>query len=132
VSIDYRPVHSYTMTERHRLHRAEGARLLSHGPGLCAPAFAYEVGPTFRQPERRKKRAETMVEFALPRNSQINGGKAWPKPANTKNLKEFRIYRWNPDDGREPVGRHLLSTATIAGRWFSTRSCGSRTRSIRR
>ncbi|GAC1580975.1 MAG: hypothetical protein NVS3B27_23900 [Novosphingobium sp.] len=38
-----------------------------------------------------------MVEFALPKNSKITGGKTWPKPAG-KNLKEFRIYRWNPYD----------------------------------
>jgi succinate dehydrogenase / fumarate reductase iron-sulfur subunit len=42
-----------------------------------------------------------MVEFALPKNSRITTGKTWPKPA-AKNLKEFRIYRWNPDDGANP------------------------------
>src|SRR5947209_9206250 len=42
-----------------------------------------------------------MVEFALPKNSRITAGKTWPKPAR-KNLKEFRIYRWNPDDGANP------------------------------
>ena len=43
-----------------------------------------------------------MVEFALPKNSVVGNGKTWPKPANTTNLREFRIYRWNPDDGRNP------------------------------
>jgi succinate dehydrogenase / fumarate reductase iron-sulfur subunit len=42
-----------------------------------------------------------MVEFALPKNSRITTGKIWPKPAGNK-LKEFRIYRWNPDDGANP------------------------------
>ena len=42
-----------------------------------------------------------MVEFALPKNSQVQQGKAWPKPAG-KRLKEFQIYRWNPDDGKNP------------------------------
>ena len=42
-----------------------------------------------------------MVEFALPQNSKIQPGKVWPKPAGTK-LQEFRIYRWNPDDGKNP------------------------------
>src|ERR1700760_607823 len=42
-----------------------------------------------------------MVEFALPKNSRITTGKTWPKPAGS-NLKEFRIYRWNPDDGANP------------------------------
>ncbi|MFG1401685.1 succinate dehydrogenase iron-sulfur subunit [Xanthobacter sediminis] len=43
-----------------------------------------------------------MAEFTLPKNSQITPGKVWPKPAGAKKLTEFRIYRWNPDDGRNP------------------------------
>ena len=42
-----------------------------------------------------------MVEFALPQNSKIQPGKVWPKPVGAK-LREFRIYRWNPDDGKNP------------------------------
>lgn len=42
-----------------------------------------------------------MVEFALPRNSRVTTGKAWPKPAS-EDLREFKVYRWNPDDGRNP------------------------------
>jgi succinate dehydrogenase / fumarate reductase iron-sulfur subunit len=43
-----------------------------------------------------------MVEFALPTNSRPTAGKTWPKPAGAKRLKEFRIYRWNPDDIKNP------------------------------
>ena len=43
-----------------------------------------------------------MVEFTLPRNSQITVGKTWPKPEGAARLKAFRIYRWNPDDGGNP------------------------------
>ena len=43
-----------------------------------------------------------MVEFALPKNSKITGGKAWPKPAGATETREFRVYRWNPDDGKNP------------------------------
>ena len=43
-----------------------------------------------------------MVEFTLPKNSRITEGKVWPKPAGAKRLVEFRIYRWNPDDGANP------------------------------
>ena len=43
-----------------------------------------------------------MVEFALPKNSQITGGKIWPKPPGATQLREFKIYRWNPDDGKNP------------------------------
>jgi succinate dehydrogenase / fumarate reductase, iron-sulfur subunit len=42
-----------------------------------------------------------MVEFALPRNSKIQTGKSWPKPA-ANNVRAFKIYRWNPDDGKNP------------------------------
>ena len=43
-----------------------------------------------------------MVQFNLPKNSRPTPGKTWPKPANAKRLKEFRIYRWNPDEGVNP------------------------------
>jgi succinate dehydrogenase / fumarate reductase iron-sulfur subunit len=43
-----------------------------------------------------------MVEFALPRNSKIVKGKVWPKPADATKTREFRIYRWNPDDRQNP------------------------------
>src|SRR6202008_1133562 len=43
-----------------------------------------------------------MAEFTLPKNSRITGGKTWPKPAGATETREFRIYRWNPDDGKNP------------------------------
>ena len=43
-----------------------------------------------------------MAEFALPKNSRITGGKTWPKPAGATETREFRVYRWNPDDGKNP------------------------------
>lgn len=43
-----------------------------------------------------------MAKFSLPKNSQYTEGKTWPKPEGGKNLQEFRIYRWNPDDGAKP------------------------------
>ena len=43
-----------------------------------------------------------MVELALPKNSKITDGKTWPKPDGAANLREYRIYRWNPDDGKNP------------------------------
>jgi succinate dehydrogenase / fumarate reductase iron-sulfur subunit len=42
-----------------------------------------------------------MVSFSLPQNSKVQPGKTWPKPAGKK-LQELRIYRWNPDDGKNP------------------------------
>ncbi|MDQ2634480.1 MAG: succinate dehydrogenase iron-sulfur subunit [Pseudomonadota bacterium] len=43
-----------------------------------------------------------MVELALPKNSQIKAGKTWPKPEGATNLREYRIYRWSPEDGENP------------------------------
>ena len=43
-----------------------------------------------------------MVEFALPANSKIKAGKAWPKPDGAQQTKTFKVYRWNPDDGANP------------------------------
>src|SRR3712207_9509378 len=43
-----------------------------------------------------------MVQLTLPKNSRISEGKTWPKPAVAAKLKEFRIYRWDPEDGRNP------------------------------
>ena len=43
-----------------------------------------------------------MVEFTLPKNSRVTQGKAWPAPLQARDLREYRIYRWNPDDGNNP------------------------------
>jgi succinate dehydrogenase / fumarate reductase iron-sulfur subunit len=48
------------------------------------------------------KRENLMVEFTLPKNSKIGEGKTWPKPAGAKETREYRVYRWNPDDGQNP------------------------------
>jgi succinate dehydrogenase / fumarate reductase, iron-sulfur subunit len=43
-----------------------------------------------------------MVELTLPKNSRVTRGKVWPKPKGAQRLTEFRIYRWNPDEGGNP------------------------------
>ncbi len=43
-----------------------------------------------------------MVQLTLPRNSKIVEGKRWPLPHKAQALKEFRIYRWDPDNGGNP------------------------------
>src|ERR1700692_481773 len=40
-----------------------------------------------------------MVAFNLPANSRIGHGQKYPAPTGAKRVREFRIYRWNPDDG---------------------------------
>ena len=43
-----------------------------------------------------------MVQLTLPKNSKIKAGKVWPKPEGATRVREFRIYRWDPEDGRNP------------------------------
>jgi succinate dehydrogenase / fumarate reductase iron-sulfur subunit len=43
-----------------------------------------------------------MVEFALPKNSKIVKGKAWPEPEGAKKPRTLRVYRWDPDAGENP------------------------------
>ena len=47
----------------------------------------------------------------------ISGGKEWPKPSGAapENLRAYKIYRWNPDDGKNP------STDTY---YVDTTDCG--------
>jgi succinate dehydrogenase / fumarate reductase iron-sulfur subunit len=43
-----------------------------------------------------------MAEFTLPKNSKVQKGKKYPAKADAKNVRTFRIYRWNPDDTQNP------------------------------
>jgi succinate dehydrogenase / fumarate reductase iron-sulfur subunit len=43
-----------------------------------------------------------MAKFALPANSRIGHGKTFKAPAGAKRVREFRIYRWSPDDDQKP------------------------------
>ncbi|MCP1675912.1 succinate dehydrogenase / fumarate reductase iron-sulfur subunit [Natronocella acetinitrilica] len=42
-----------------------------------------------------------MAEFRLPANSRIKEGKTWSAEGG-KQVRRFRVYRWNPDDGQNP------------------------------
>ena len=43
-----------------------------------------------------------MAEFALPANSKIGEGTKHPGAEGAKNARAFKVYRWNPDDGKTP------------------------------
>ena len=43
-----------------------------------------------------------MVAFTLPTNSRIGRGKTYKATAGARRVREFRIYRWDPDDGQNP------------------------------
>ena len=44
-----------------------------------------------------------MAEFTLPANSKVGKGTTYKAPAGATRIKEFEVYRWNPDDGKNPV-----------------------------
>jgi succinate dehydrogenase / fumarate reductase iron-sulfur subunit len=41
-----------------------------------------------------------MAEFTLPRNSKVEGGQTFPVDATNK--RTFKVYRWSPDDEKNP------------------------------
>lgn len=43
-----------------------------------------------------------MAEFRLPANSVVKQGKTWPAPNGATRVKNFRIYRYDPDSGENP------------------------------
>ncbi len=43
-----------------------------------------------------------MATFTLPKNSTIKEGQRYRAPAGAKNVKAFKIYRWDPDSGENP------------------------------
>jgi succinate dehydrogenase iron-sulfur subunit len=53
-----------------------------------------------------------MVQLTLPENSKIIEGKTWAKPKGATALKEFRIYRWDPETKGNPrIDRFYVDTA---------------------
>ncbi len=43
-----------------------------------------------------------MVELSLPANSKVGRGKTYKAAPGAKRVKNFKIYRWSPDDGNNP------------------------------
>ena len=43
-----------------------------------------------------------MAQLTLPKTSQPTAGTTWPKPAKAIRLREFRVYRYNPDSEANP------------------------------
>ena len=44
-----------------------------------------------------------MVQFRLPKNSTMSEGKTFKAEPGAKNVKRFRVYRWSPDDDKNPT-----------------------------
>jgi succinate dehydrogenase / fumarate reductase iron-sulfur subunit len=43
-----------------------------------------------------------LAEFRLPANSRVTEGKVFPAPAGAKDVKRFKIYRWDPEGEGNP------------------------------
>lgn len=43
-----------------------------------------------------------MAEFKLPKNSKVMKGKTFKADSNAENVKNFKVYRWNPDEDKNP------------------------------
>jgi succinate dehydrogenase / fumarate reductase iron-sulfur subunit len=43
-----------------------------------------------------------MAELTLPANSKVKLGKHWKAPDGAKDVRVFKIYRWDPDKGENP------------------------------
>ena len=43
-----------------------------------------------------------MVQLTLPKNSKVTSGKVWDRPQGASRLREYRIYRYDPDSGANP------------------------------
>lgn len=48
-----------------------------------------------------------MVQIKLPKFAS-KPGKVWPKPKDAKQLTEFHVYRWSPDDEEKSPFGYLL------------------------
>ncbi len=62
-----------------------------------------------------------MAKFSLPANSKVRkDGRVFKAPAGAKNVRVFKIYRFDPDRPRIRGSTPMKSTWTTAARWFST------------
>jgi succinate dehydrogenase / fumarate reductase flavoprotein subunit len=93
VTIDYRPVHTYTLTNEVESIAAQEARLTKGTPhGRIHTSEEFPIGPARPRP-----------------------------PAGAKNVRLPSIYRWDPDSGENPrVDTYEVDMAPAA-RWFWTR-----------
>ena len=44
-----------------------------------------------------------MAQFTLPANSKIGTGTTYKAAPGAKRVKAFKVYRWNPEDGKNPA-----------------------------
>ena len=75
----------------HVLRRPRGIVPDEDPPPTARPAPGYAQGNATAE--------SPMVQLTLPKHSKVVEGKVFEKPPGATRLREFRVYRWNPDDG---------------------------------
>jgi succinate dehydrogenase / fumarate reductase iron-sulfur subunit len=58
--------------------------------------------PASARPAKTDRNPPDMVQLTLPKNSKVTTGKVWPKPEGAKRIREYRVYRYDPDSGANP------------------------------
>ena len=43
-----------------------------------------------------------MAAFSLPAHAKVEAGQTYAAPADAREVRRFKVYRWSPDDGRNP------------------------------
>src|ERR1700692_4666113 len=56
-----------------------------------------------------------MVQLTLPKNSKVTEGKTWPHRAKADAEREYRVYRWDREDGRNPRADTYYADAADCG-----------------
>src|SRR5262245_31663515 len=55
------------------------------------------------EPEKHEKRRRYgMAQVSLPKNGTIHEGETGAYPSGAADVREYGIYRWKPDDGKNP------------------------------
>ena len=63
------------------------------------PARAWPDGPRLEIVEHD----DAQAEFTLPANSKVGVGDTYKAPEGATRIKTFKVYRWTPDDGKNPM-----------------------------
>ena len=66
-----------------------------------------------------------MVEIALPKNSKPTEGRTWPHAPAAREEREFRVYRYDPEGGKNPLAKFEEELTTTSPSDQSRFYCGN-------
>ena len=59
-----------------------------------------------------------MVQFNLPDNSKLTDGDYYKLESENKRIKKFKIYRWSPEDDKNPEWILMKLISMIVVLWY--------------